>query len=843
LPAARAGTSLGGGGDVNGDGLNDFMIGAPGDNDNLSYTLMGSDFTDTISQTGTIGDDVMQGTPTGESFLGDLGDDQIYTEGGIDVVYAGPGEDLVTVHDTYFRRLDGGPGIDALLFEGYNGQAWDLTTLSPGSRVRNFEILVTSDYGANTLTLNSATIMQMTSGNTLSLQMDAEDTLVLSPDFTFAGKTYGGNQYYDLYTSNSSAARVLLNRITNASGENVIRVLTNAPTRNAPKPLYESESLLQNNQARSVAAADESTGNDSQDLAVISSGLTLGDPNAATTLSITNPRANEADGQVTFTIQRSGDLQKYVVIDYSTQDGDAMAGLSYCPVAGQLLFAPGETQKSVSVPLINNHRYVGDRQFGLLVSIVNEYQDSRGERPVELQLLANAHGEAIRRWSNGSTRLEASALSSEMAFDVTTTEGGAKVDLNIDGYGNLNTFYSRNASTGKYEELIYNGQSGAFFLPAPSDNASSVRLVLQDGNPADGDGAYNGLVKFRGYAGRVIPGLTSNNNKTFWAPTAADGHMQFRLIDAPADDYEFGWLKVDGINGQISDGSSFVLPDDRRYQELLASRLADQDQKIVLFQGDPESSNQALTPALANQSFHDGSVLTSSEGQFFGQLTEARVDPNQYLVLYSLVDGKATFSSLESPVLSNQGRGFYQLNFGGISAEMVSQAIVIPGDANTLVPTDILLSRAASYNHTVVLYRVDDLVGGIDVDGDRLIDFTPGDDGYALAALNRARDPVTGHLLTTPANFSTSQQRVNLLGSGMYGVLVIPKFSIDDILRDNPDNQARLNKVAFFSFNAANPDGMSHASRLAQLTYGFEDQLYGGDSDFNDMNLKIVPVL
>lgn len=69
LPSSEAGISLGGGEDVNGDSFDDFIIGAPGDNDNLTYVIFGSDFNNTVTQTGTMGDDVMIGTATGESFL------------------------------------------------------------------------------------------------------------------------------------------------------------------------------------------------------------------------------------------------------------------------------------------------------------------------------------------------------------------------------------------------------------------------------------------------------------------------------------------------------------------------------------------------------------------------------------------------------------------------------------------------------------------------------------------------------------------------------------------------------------------------------------------------------
>ncbi|WLT37718.1 hypothetical protein NON20_18565 [Synechocystis sp. B12] len=203
LPSSQAGISISGGADVNGDGFSDFALGAPGNFDNLSYVLFGSDFISQVNQLGTIGDDVMLGSPTGEIFVAGQGNDQIYTKGGVDTVYAGPGDDFVTVTDTNFRRLDGGSGNNILKFTGYTNQNWDLTTLSPGLRLKNFNILDVRDYGANILTLNALTITQLSANNEIRVLLDANDTLNLDSSFSFSEKVYLDNQNYYLYTSKS----------------------------------------------------------------------------------------------------------------------------------------------------------------------------------------------------------------------------------------------------------------------------------------------------------------------------------------------------------------------------------------------------------------------------------------------------------------------------------------------------------------------------------------------------------------------------------------------------------------------------------------------------------------
>ncbi len=93
------------------------------------------------------------------------------------------------------------------------------------------------------------------------------------------------------------------------------------------------------------------------------------------------------------------------------------------------------------------------------------------------------------------------------------------------------------------------------------------------------------------------------------------------------------------------------------------------------------------------------------------------------------------------------------------------------------------LSRAAAYNNLIALYQVDSLTGGLDTNGDKLIDFKPGDQGYSQAALERAIDPLTGVSLTTPENLGTTQQTINLLGNNMYGMVIIPNATIEQVLR------------------------------------------------------------
>jgi acetyl esterase/lipase len=62
----------------------------------------------------------------------------------------------------------------------------------------------------------------------------------------------------------------------------------------------------------------------------------------------------ENAGPVTVTVTRSGAIGGSTVATYTTVNGSALSGDDFTATAGTLTFAPGETQKTISVPLVND---------------------------------------------------------------------------------------------------------------------------------------------------------------------------------------------------------------------------------------------------------------------------------------------------------------------------------------------------------------------------------------------------------------------------------------------------------------------------------------------------------
>ena len=101
--------------------------------------------------------------------------------------------------------------------------------------------------------------------------------------------------------------------------------------------------------------------------ALIGLGLRL---QAASTIqfSLASYSVAEWAGTVSLTVQRLGDTNTEVSVDYATADGTATNGLKYTATNGTLTFAVGETNKTVVVPILNEGFVEGTKYFRVILS-------------------------------------------------------------------------------------------------------------------------------------------------------------------------------------------------------------------------------------------------------------------------------------------------------------------------------------------------------------------------------------------------------------------------------------------------------------------------------------------
>ena len=126
-------------------------------------------------------------------------------------------------------------------------------------------------------------------------------------------------------------------------------------------------------------------------------------------LSVADAQVREADGAALPFVVTLGDVQTSAVsVRYATSDGTATAGLDYEAVSGMLRFEPGQTSKTVSVPVINDeHDDDGEtltltlsQPFGATLCRRHGDGDDREHRPdaagVDCALRAHGGGAGAR---------------------------------------------------------------------------------------------------------------------------------------------------------------------------------------------------------------------------------------------------------------------------------------------------------------------------------------------------------------------------------------------------------------------------------------------------------------
>lgn len=209
----QTGGAIQAGGDLNGDGVNDILIGGTGvdktaansggtpqNNVGGVFAVFGQSTWGGLSRTGTATSDFLIG--------GDM-NDTFSAVGTGDVALGFGGNDAFIVTSSTFNRIDGGSGTDTISLSG-GGLGLDLTAL-PAGTITGIERIDIRGVGTtgNTLTITRETLKALSdTSDTLIVNMDANDTVNAS-GFTTSGATQTINGVtYTVYTNGDATLLV-----------------------------------------------------------------------------------------------------------------------------------------------------------------------------------------------------------------------------------------------------------------------------------------------------------------------------------------------------------------------------------------------------------------------------------------------------------------------------------------------------------------------------------------------------------------------------------------------------------------------------------------------------------
>jgi Domain of unknown function (DUF4114) len=162
------------------------------------------------------------------------------------------------------------------------------------------------------------------------------------------------------------------------------------------------------------------------------------------------------------------------------------------------------------------------------------------------------------------------------------------------------------------------------------------------------------------------------------------------------------------------------------------------------------------------------------------------------------------------------------------------RTIDLTGLTGTL-KADITTKSSAAYTNNIGFYAVEDSIGTIKLaDGTTL---KPGDVRYAVEAVKSALNN------SLQAGKTDSKLGQDITGGRIYAPVVVSQGSLSDFVTANPTNIGGSSNNAYFNYVFGNSDKKDHFRLIGDNTFGVEDQLGGGDRDFNDLvvNMNVKP--
>jgi len=197
-----AGRSVSAAGDVNGDGFDDLIVGADGNdagggNAGSGYVVFGGDFSGGVTFTGDETDNTLtSGTAAAETFVAGDGNDTIDGGGGADVFRGGAGDDEIHIDDMSFQRIDGGGNFDTLVVDATDLDM-DLWVLADNT-ISGIEKIDMTGGGNDTLTLGLADVLAISDEtNDLFVDGNTGDVVLMNSIFSTSSQITVGSVTYD----------------------------------------------------------------------------------------------------------------------------------------------------------------------------------------------------------------------------------------------------------------------------------------------------------------------------------------------------------------------------------------------------------------------------------------------------------------------------------------------------------------------------------------------------------------------------------------------------------------------------------------------------------------------
>lgn len=193
-------------------------------------------------------------------------------------------------------------------------------------------------------------------------------------------------------------------------------------------------------------------------------------PSGTPVVALRDIVVDETSKEATFVVTLDRPSGSVVTIDYATADGRAKGRQDYAAVEGTLVFAPGETSKSVSVVVVDDTRRENNEDFQLVLS------GAEGARLGDDAAVATI----ARNDGAPETRPTLSISSAQIG------ERGGYVDLLVSlsgpGVNPVSVSYNSYSNTAGYSDFVENDGLLTF---TPGETAKVIRIEINDDTLAE----------------------------------------------------------------------------------------------------------------------------------------------------------------------------------------------------------------------------------------------------------------------------------------------------------------------------------------------------------------------
>ncbi|MEN7538764.1 hypothetical protein [Aurantiacibacter flavus] len=566
----NTGTSVSSAGDINGDGLDDLIIGsfqsASGGvtGTGKTYVLYGSTSgvfsASQVDQLGTSGADTMTGSSGDDSLVGGRGNDVLIGGGGKDVLYGGAGDDRFVLNADNVAnfgasgaRIKGGTGLDTLALDGA-GITLDLAGEGKGHMTGIEKIDITGS-GDNKLILSlgnfrelhdltgesSFNVFQNLTGANGKQQLLIEGNAGDSLDLTGAGWTESntiernGTKYYAVYNARNSDMQLLVNtEITVDVTTDAVIDLSNMSVAGRGLGFQIEGSSAGDNAGYSVSSAGDVNGDGLDDLIVgaqnadgpgrtnsgkayVVYGHTGDTPINLSALSVAGNTlgfeivGSEASDNAGWSVSSAGDVNGDGLADMIVgATGNNAYGQDF---AGKAYVVYGRTSGgSIDLSAVTDagnglgFEIVGTGEFSYVGNSVSSVGDVNGDGLADL--IVSAHGTA-------GTPGAAYVIYGR-------TDGATVVVSNIDPDGNTAGFQIEGSSVG--DQTSYSVSS------AGDVNGDGLADMIVSAHDADGPGGENVGKAY------VVYGRTGGNSINVTELTVPGNTLGFEIVGSEASD-------------------------------------------------------------------------------------------------------------------------------------------------------------------------------------------------------------------------------------------------------------------------------------------------------------------